>query len=177
MERALGKADLDAAATAALAGGLLAILLVAGGALLGALWSEHFGGLAPCPLCLRQRWPYYVGLPLAGLGLIAAAAGSRRIALAALIALVPVFLIGAGLGAHHAGVEYGWWAGPTDCAGAGAMVGGNLLDAMNQTVVVDCAKAAWRDPVLGLSLAGWNVLVSLGAAAMAAGAIARAGRT
>ena len=77
-------------------------------------------------------------------------------------------IVSAGLGIHHAGVEWGFWAGPSDCGGAAAPAAGNVGDFLNQlqtTRVVNCAEAAWR--FLGLSLAGWNVLISLALAALA----------
>jgi disulfide bond formation protein DsbB len=86
----------------------------------------------------------------------------------ALGVLALIFLASAGLGIHHAGVEWGWWAGPTDCAGAPAPVQSGVGDFLNQlqtTRVVSCTEAAWR--FLGLSLAGWNVLISLGLVAVA----------
>jgi disulfide bond formation protein DsbB len=145
-----------------LAAGLIA--LAAAATIAGALVFEHVFGLAPCPLCLRQRLPYYAAIPVA----VAAAALPVRWTRLALVVLALVFLVSAGLGLHHAGVEWGWWAGPSDCAGAPAPPPGGMGDFLNQlqrTRVVSCTDAAWR--FLGLSLAGWNVLISLGLAGVA----------
>ena len=82
----------------------------------------------------------------------------------------------AGLGAYHSGVEWGFFAGPSDCGGGSGAAAGSVGDFMNQlqtTRVVSCTEAAWR--FLGLSLAGWNVLISLGLAAFAALAASRKG--
>ncbi len=122
-------------------------------------------GLVPCKLCLLQRQPYYYGLPLAALAILA----PRRWLAAGLALLTVLFLVSAGLGAYHAGVEWGWFLGPSDCGGgtgAGSRDVGDLLSALNNVRVVSCTEAAWR--FLGLSLAGWNALVSLGLAALAA---------
>lgn len=142
--------------------------LVAAATIAGALASQHLFGLVPCKLCLWQRWPYYLALPVAAASLLAPRPGWTRAGLA-LLALV--FLASAGLGAYHAGVEWGWWLGPSDCGGgtgaAPASVGG-LLESLETIRVVSCDAAAWR--FVGLSLAGWNALISLGLAAIAGGA-------
>lgn len=144
----------------------IAVLLIAGATILGALASQYVFGLIPCKLCLEQRVPYYVGVPLALLTALAPAAGPwRRIGLA-LLALV--FLVSAGLGAYHAGVEWGWFLGPSDCgggSGAAASGVGDFLKQLDTLHVVSCTDAAFR--FLGLSLAGWNALISLGLAVLA----------
>jgi disulfide bond formation protein DsbB len=93
-----------------------------------------------------------------------------------LAVLALVLLWSAYLGAYHAGVEWKWWAGPQDCAVApgGVGTGGSLLQQMQRTRVVPCDEAAWR--FLGLSLAGWNVLISLALAAIAIGGMSAAKR-
>lgn len=152
----------------------LAAGLVAGvgaATIAGALASEHLYGLVPCKLCLVERQPYYVGVPLALLALLVPMPGSwRRIALA-LLALV--FLVSAGLGAYHAGVEWGFWPGPADCGGGAANAAdvGGFLRQLESVKVVSCTEAAWR--VLGISLAGWNAIVSAGLALVAAGGLSR----
>jgi len=149
------------------------ILLAALATIAGALVFEHIFGLRPCPLCLWQRYPYYVAMPVA----LAAVLVSRPAwARAGLALLALIFLAGAGLGAYHAGVEWGWWQGPSGCAGApspspGAV--GDFLSQLQTTRVVSCTEAAWR--LLGLSLAGWNVLISLGLAGVALATLASRG--
>jgi disulfide bond formation protein DsbB len=144
----------------------LLILLAAAATIGGALVFQHGFGDQPCQLCLLQRDPYYLAVPLALATALAPAHGAwSRIGLG-LVALV--FLISAGLGAYHAGVEWGFWPGPSDCAGAPAPQSGGMDDflrSLERTRVVSCTEAAWR--FLGLSLAGWNVLISLGLAATA----------
>jgi disulfide bond formation protein DsbB len=79
-----------------------------------------------------------------------------------------VFLVSAGLGIYHSGVEWGFFAGPNDCGGApGAAAGsvGDFLKELETTRVVSCTEAAWR--FAGLSLAGWNAVISLGLVALA----------
>lgn len=150
----------------------LAVALGAAATIGGALVFEHVFGYVPCKLCLIQRNPYYIGIPL---GLLAALLPARY-ARPGLWLLALVFLVSAGLGAYHSGVEWGFFAGPSDCGGGSGAGAGNVGDFLNQlqsTRVVSCTEAAWR--FLGLSLAGWNVLISLALAAFAASAAARKG--
>jgi disulfide bond formation protein DsbB len=157
----------------------LTVAIVGAATIAGAYVFQYGFGLAPCPLCLEQRIPYYVAIPLAALIAFAAARGlPRRVTAVALVVLALVLLTNTGLGIYHAGVEWHWWAGPQDCSGAGFAGGsaGNLLQQMRTTSVVRCDEAAWR--FLGLSLAGYNVLITLALAAVALwGAKAAGGRS
>lgn len=151
---------------------LAAAAVLAGAALtIAGAWVFQSGfGYVPCGLCLMQRQPYYAGMIIA-LAAIVLPPPARRLALAILAGL---FLVSAGLGAYHAGVEWGVWLGPADCGGGAAAAGpdvGDLLTRLNGLKIVSCTEAAWR--FLGLSLAGWNGLVSLGLAAVAAWGAAR----
>jgi disulfide bond formation protein DsbB len=150
----------------------LAVALGAAATVGGALIFEHAFGYVPCKLCLIQRNPYYVAIPLG----LAAALLPPRYTRAGLWLLTLIFVISAGLGAYHSGVEWGFFAGPSDCGGGSGAGAGNVGDFLNQlqsTRVVSCTEAAWR--FLGLSLAGWNVLISLALSAFAAMAAARKG--
>ncbi len=134
------------------------VLALAGsaGLLLGALAFEHIGGMAPCPLCIWQRWPHLVALLGAG-------------------ALVwwPFALVGAGgaatsggIGVYHTGVERGWWDSPASCA-AGNVSGlssEELLAQIMAAPVVRCDEVPWE--MLGLSMASWNAVASFGIAAL-----------
>jgi len=151
----------------------LIILLVAAATIGAALFSQHVLGYLPCKLCLYQRWPYYVAIPIA-LALVLAPV-SDAVRRAGLWLLVLIFLASAGLGAYHAGVEWGFWPGPADCGGAPAPAASGMADFLKQldpTRVVSCTEAAGR--FLGLSMAGWNAVVSLGLAAFAGLAALRA---
>jgi disulfide bond formation protein DsbB len=148
---------------------VLLILIVAGATIGTALFSQHVLGLIPCKLCLLQRQPYYVAVPLA-LALVVLPV-SDRVRRAGLALLALTFVVSAGLGAHHAGVEWGFWLGPSDCGGGAAPAAGGVGDFLKQletTRVVSCTEAASR--VLGLSMAGWNAMVSVALAAFAAAA-------
>jgi disulfide bond formation protein DsbB len=150
----------------------LAVALAAAATVGGALVFEHAFGYVPCKLCLTQRNPYYIAIPLG----IAAALLPPRWTRVGLWLLALVFLVSAGLGAYHSGVEWGFFAGPSDCGGGAGQGAGNVGDFLNQlqsTRVVSCTEAAWR--FLGLSLAGWNALISLALAAFAAKAAASKG--
>ena len=148
-------------------------VFVVGLATILAAWAfQIFGHYVPCKLCLEERVPYYVGLPLAFVALTAALAGAPSWTARAALALAAiVFLYGAYLGTYHAGVEWTWWAGPPDCSPTGAPItsSGNLLDDLDNIRIVSCTEASWRFPDgWGLSFAGWNAVVSLLLAAIAA---------
>ncbi len=147
----------------------LATLLTLGlaGTVLSALAFEHIGGYMPCALCLVQRNPYYIGAPI---GLLAVLASHFKapewVSRGLLLLLGVIMLVSAGLGVYHAGVEWQFWPGPTECAApAPAMGSGNLLEDLNRITPPSCSEASLR--VLGLSFAGWNVLTSLALAALA----------
>ena len=148
-----------------------AVIVVVGGmaTILGAWFFQYGLGLKPCPLCLEQRYPYYFAIPLAVMVLLGDHAGARRkVLIAALAAIALLMLWNAGLGVYHSGVEWKLWAGPQECSGAleGLGSAGSLRDKLQSISVVRCDEAAWR--FLGLSLAGYNVLISLALAAIAA---------
>ncbi len=149
----------------------LAIFLLAGATIGGAFVFQAFG-YAPCELCLKERLPYYAGLVLSAVAVGLAERGprsstQRSLLRAGFLALVLIFAAGAGLGAYHAGVEWGFWPGPTDCTGmfqkAGSMQ--EFLKQLHATKVVRCDAVAIR--ILGLSLAGWNAVISIVLAALA----------
>jgi len=136
-----------------------AILAIAAATIAGA-WTFEALGYAPCELCLAQRWPYYLGIPFAGLALGLARRGERRLLAAAFAALALVFTASALFGAYHAGVEWGFWPGPRACTGTLQRAGSadEFLAQLDSVRVVRCDAPALQ--ILGLSLAGWNVVVS-----------------
>jgi disulfide bond formation protein DsbB len=141
-----------------------------------ALGFQHIGGYIPCKLCLEQRIPYYIGIPLMAVALASSAMRwPAWLTRALLLAGGLLMSYGLYLGVYHSGVEWGWWPGPTDCGAVASSVdtgGEGVLDALNQVVPPSCDEAAGR--FLGLSFAGWNVVASLVLAAIAFwGAFAR----
>ena len=136
---------------------LLAFLLPAA-LLAGALGSQYLGGLHPCEMCHWQRWPHYAAVPLA-LGAFLFPAGSRGATTLTLLAALSIAVSGA-TGVFHAGVEYGWWEGLTTCTAGGPMT----LDDIMSVPLVRCDEVQWS--LLGVSMAGWNALFSLGGAAL-----------
>ncbi len=161
--------DTNPALTAA-----LAVTVVAAATLAGAWFFQLVLDIRPCPLCLEQRYAYYLAIPLGALTALAAARNVPRAVLyAGLVILAAAALGNAGLGAYHAGVEWGLWKGPTDCTGPVGNLGsaGNLLERLDTVRVIRCDEVQWR--FLGLSLAGYNFLISLLMAAIAASGIAR----
>lgn len=143
-----------------------AILSIASATIAGALVFEALGYM-PCELCLRERIFYYAAIPLAGLALFPAARRRGTFLRAAFLVLTLIFTASAGFGAYHAGVEWGFWPGPTECTGTlpRATTVEDFLKQLQTVKVVRCDSAALR--ILGLSLAGWNVMISAGLAALA----------
>ena len=160
-----GHLDLDRYEPTVLAA--ITIALIGAAALLGAWFFQYVVGLAPCPLCLEQRVAYYVAIPLAVLVALGTSFGAtRKVLLLALLAIAVAMLWNAGLGIYHSGIEWNWWLGPQECSGTpnfGSV--DDLLEQIKRENLVRCDEAAWR--FLGLSLAGYNVLISLGLALVA----------
>ena len=155
----------------------LAILLVALATIAGAWFFQLVLGIQPCPMCLEQRYAYYTIIPLAALVAISQRRGSPRgLLLLGLVLLWVIALANAAFGAYHAGVEWGYWLGPTSCTGplVNFSAGGSLLDQLDKVKIVPCDVVQWR--FLGISLAGYNALISLLMAAIAAWGIARTAR-
>jgi disulfide bond formation protein DsbB len=151
----------------------IAIAVAGAAAILGAWFFQYGLGLRPCSLCLEQRYAYYFAIPLAAMVLLGDHVGaSRKVLIAALVAIALGMLWNAGLGVYHSGVEWKWWQGPQECAGTFDDLGsaGGLLNKLQSITVVRCDEAAWR--FLGLSLAGYNALISLALAGIAAWAAA-----
>jgi len=136
---------------------------------------ERFGGLAPCLLCLRQREVYWTALALsAGFMAVVRLPGGPRLREATCWVLGMVFLVGAGIAAFHAGAEWKLWPGPAACAGAtGRVTAGALAEMMGGKAieVPRCDEAPWV--FAGLSMAGWNALVSLALAGLSVAAARR----
>ncbi|MEX3315624.1 disulfide bond formation protein B [Sulfitobacter sp. PS-8MA] len=123
--------------------------------LLGAFGFQHLGGYAPCKMCLWQRWPHAAAVLIGALLLLG---GPRLLAWFGAAAAA----VTAGIGAFHAGVEWGWWPGPSSCTGGGldmgSLDGGALLSTEGPVGLVMCDEIVWQ--LLGLSMAGWNALIS-----------------
>ena len=155
----------------------LLIAFIAADTLAGAWFFQLVLDIRPCPLCLEQRYAYYLAVPL---GLALAFAASRRapqsVLLAGFAALLLAALANAWLGGYHAGVEWKFWPGPNDCSGPVVDLGnaGTLLQRLDTVKVIRCDEVQWR--FLGLSLAGYNVLISLAMAMMALWGIVAAKR-
>jgi disulfide bond formation protein DsbB len=146
-----------------------AVALIGAAGICGFLFFQYVVGLRPCPLCLEQRDAFYISVPLAALLWLGSEYGaSRKVLLAGFAVITLAMLWNTGLAAYHAGVEWKFWPGPADCSGPLDTLGGpgGLLKQLQSVSVVRCDEAAWR--FLGLSLAGWNVPLSLGLAVLAA---------
>ena len=152
--------------------------LVAAGALVISIASiafawgyQIFTGNLPCELCLLQRIPYYFGIPVAAVAFaIAARRGPAALARGLLVIFGLAMLVGMVIAAYHAGVEWGFWAGPSACTGpvdGPAVQASDLLaqlSAPNTTPVIRCDVPYFR--IFGLSFAGLNTLSSAFLAAL-----------
>src|SRR5690348_6342875 len=127
----------------------------------GFFFFEYVLGYPPCPLCLDQRNAFYVSVPLAALLWLGANHGaSSKVITAGFAVITVVMLWNTGLSAYHAGVEWKFWPGPTDCSGPINSLGTttDLMKSLQNIRVVRCDEAAWR--LFGVSLAGYDVIVS-----------------
>lgn len=138
----------------------LLIFAIAFATIAGAWLFEYFG-YPPCELCLKQRWAYYAGVPLA-LAIAVLAPSNPGVARAGLVIMGLLWLGSMVFGIYHSGVEWKWWPGPATCTAQAGFVGG-LPDLSKPAVL--CDTPAIR--ILGLSLAGWNAVISLGLALVA----------
>jgi disulfide bond formation protein DsbB len=144
--------------------GFAGFVLVASASVLGAaLLSQYWGGLAPCELCLLQRFPWVAAILV---GLLALVAGSRPALPWVALLLAAVFALSVVFAFYHVGVEQKWFAGPTACTASSG--GAATLEEMKRQILgtasVLCDRVQWS--LFGVSLAGWNLLASLGMAAI-----------
>ncbi|MTI43436.1 disulfide bond formation protein B [Roseibium hamelinense] len=143
------------------------LLFTVGLAAIAIAWGyQIIGGFVPCELCLEQRVPYYVGLPLTLAGLFLSLENKLGAAALLFCAVTVIFAYGSGLGLYQAGAEWGFWLGPNGCGGSsgGPDSAADMLSALQSTRLVSCTEASWR--FLGLSFAGWNAVVSGGLAVL-----------
>jgi disulfide bond formation protein DsbB len=133
----------------------LLALIVPAALLVGAYVGELVFGLYPCEMCWWQRWPHFAGLILAAAAFVLPQP-RWWVRLAAL-----AILVSGAIGGFHAGVEYHWWQGITGCAQTAPASGGSALNAVINAPLVRCDQAPWS--LFGISLAGWNFLISTAA--------------
>ncbi|HEY4264069.1 MAG TPA: disulfide bond formation protein B [Micropepsaceae bacterium] len=139
--------------------------------LLGAFGSQYLGGLAPCEMCIWQRWPHGAAilLGLIGGGLVRGGVLPPNLGRTLAILAILAIAISGAIGVFHAGVEWKLWPGPAECTGVGYVPG---RDDFKPLQIVRCDEAQWR--LFGISLAGYNAVFSLAAAALAASWLRRA---
>ena len=135
----------------------LVLIAAAGSAalLLGAWGFQYIGGLAPCKMCIWQRWPHGIAVLAGGLSLVS-------LPLAAAVGLL-ASLVGTGIAIFHSGVERSLWEGPTTCTSTndlGALSPQQLLDQIMAAPLVRCDEIPWQ--MFGLSMANWNAVLSAG---------------
>ncbi|GGA35400.1 disulfide bond formation protein B [Pelagibacterium lentulum] len=128
-------------------------------AILGALAFEHIGGLYPCPLCLEQRWPYYVGLPALALLIFGWEKLNQHVRVGISVGVAGLFAWGTWLGVYHSGVEWGIFEGPQSCVGIGDVaVSMDMLGDLGGVRIIPCDAVQFE--LFGISLAGFNAIVS-----------------
>ncbi len=151
---------ISAATAAAVFGGTVSLVLLG-----GALAFQYIGGLAPCEMCIWQRWPhgFAIAAGLIGGGLVALDVLPRNIARYLALAAIAGIVISGAIGVFHAGVEWKLWPGPSECTGFGYVPGQEDFKPLQ---IVRCDEAQWR--LFGISLAGYNAIFSFAAAAIAA---------
>lgn len=138
------------------------VALAAGGSvalLLGAFAFQHLGGLPPCKLCIWQRYPHVLAIAIGALALF--------VPLPVLLVIGAIAALStAGIGAYHVGVEQGWWEGPTSCSGGAvdSLDPDALFDQIMAAPLIRCDEIAWQ--FAGLSMAGWNMVISLALAGL-----------
>ena len=131
----------------------------------GALGSQYLGGLYPCEMCYWQRWPHAAAIMLAALAFTVPAASARS-RLLVLLAALAIAVSGA-IGVYHAGVELGVFEGFTTCTStARAATTKDHLEQLMKIPLVRCDQVQWA--FLGISMAGWNAILSLGGATLIA---------
>ena len=144
------------------------LILIAALATLAAVSILQGLGYAPCELCLTERYAFYAGAPIAALTAFLASRAAHGLARALFALIALVFLANVVLAGYHVGVEQHWWPGPTACTGSlsGPVDVNDLAKALNSARVVNCDEVQLR--ILGLSLAGWDVVASAALAIYAA---------
>lgn len=145
----------------------MAVVFLSIFSLAAAMSSEVFLGLEPCVLCIYQRWPFAIGAALGTIGFFVRK--KIRAAQAVLCVMALNFFVNSGIAFYHTGVEQKWWASQVEgCAvplfDTPDTSGQSILENLMSTPVADCSKIPWQDPVLGLSMANYNVMLCFGIA-------------
>lgn len=138
---------------------LIALAGLGSALLLAGAFGFQMLGYAPCTMCLWQRWPHAAAVVIAALGYVLPSAWIA-------VAGAGAALTTAAIGGFHSGVERGWWEGPATCtsSGVGGLSADDLMDQIMAAPLVRCDEIAWE--LLGVSMASWNMLLSLGLAAL-----------
>lgn len=128
--------------------------------LMGAFGFQYLAGLAPCPMCIWQRWPHAAAIVIGLVAMTVLWRFRRPLSLAGFAAMS----VSAGLGVFHAGVEQRLWDGPSTCVGADptALNADDLFEHLMQAPLVRCDEIVWD--LWGVTMAGWNAILSAGLA-------------
>jgi len=136
--------------------------LAAGGSaalMLGALGFQYLGDLAPCKLCIWQRYPHVIAIVI---GIVAVAIRGRLLPYLGMLAALTT----SGIGLYHTGIERNWWEGPTSCTSQDIsnLSSDQLFDQIINAPLIRCDEVAWE--FMSLSMASWNALIALGLAGL-----------
>ncbi|MCF6301688.1 MAG: disulfide bond formation protein B [Devosiaceae bacterium] len=126
--------------------------------IVGAWGFELIGGYIPCELCLAQRLPYYLGLPILAATVVLWQSIPSFVRLMLTLLVGVIFLWSIYLGAFHSGVEWKFWPGPTACSGTGTSLSFTDLSNLSDASIVPCDEPEFR--FLGIIFAGYNALIS-----------------
>ncbi|GJM03275.1 MAG: disulfide bond formation protein DsbB [Rhodomicrobium sp.] len=136
------------------------IFMISLALILGALGFQHLGGLAPCDLCYKQRWVYYVAIAAVPVGLFLYDRDFLKASKLLMFVLAAAFFANMILGIYHAGVEWEFWSGPQGCSGSAPLDATiDLFESLKSVKPVACNEVQWR--FLGISMAGYSALASL----------------
>lgn len=151
----------------------LTTLIISITALSAAFFSEAFLGLEPCQLCIYQRWPFAIGIVIAIIGLLLIKAHKPNLALGLVVTSGLTYLINSGIAFYHTGVEQKWWSSRVEGCSATFEVSdsvsktgefsaadiSSILENIMSAPMADCSEIPWQDPILGLSMANYNVVL------------------
>ncbi len=147
----------------------LIMAIIAASALGIALASQYWGGLEPCILCFYQRWPYGIVFSRGLIGFVSSFKCTKGI-ITMMVGIGVAYIINTGLAIYHTGVEQKWWPSHLEGCAVPKMEGSMedvLVTIQSRTKAVRCDEIAWSDPILGLSIANYNIVFCLALAVIA----------
>ena len=142
------------------------LVFICAAALGMALIAEYVFGLAPCNLCIIQRWPYGIVIGLGLLGFLLSCRYSRGVVVTLILSGLAL-LFNSVTAFYHSGVELKWWPSFLEGCSVPELDPNDILASIEAAPLVRCDEIPWADPILGLSMANYNVVFCLGLAVIA----------